>query len=374
MQLLLGALLIISLFLPDAWILGNVPSDRDEELFSVLMAIFVIFVFETVILSVVQDDYFLSFFFWMDFIGTLSIILDIGWIADEFMPEDSSASRKGSLLRAARAAKLGARYGRLMRLMKLFRFFKFLPCFNSEDIPPEAEPTMSAVRKVSNELSSVLARRVAALVMLIVIVVPFLSYEVTDNSMAAWLENLKLVAKNETVTQYDLAYTTRKFRNFYDHKAQKPFKVHIESPYTETFHKSYTIPYDVRDDNILRYEGDYKVNGANYQVRLSVDRTIIRMWDAFFGIMLIILVIVVLVGFSASFQNAVDILVVVPLEKMMTTLRKSAKSMLKSMQAMDKDDESKEKDRSSEEEDMELETAVLEKMVDKCEYFEIAIF
>ena len=68
------------------------------------------------------------------------------------------------------------------------RFYKFLPCFDSkeDEIAMEPEPTLSAVRKVSAALSSVLSRRVAALVLLIVIIVPFLSYDQVDFSPNAW--------------------------------------------------------------------------------------------------------------------------------------------------------------------------------------------
>jgi hypothetical protein len=159
----------------------------------------------------------------MDTLGTLSIILDIGWIADTFMPTDGATS-KGSLLRAARAAKLGARYGRLMRLTKFFRFFKFLPCFNSKE-DAEPEPTMSAVRKVSAELSAVLSRRVAALVMVVVIVVPFLSFSVIDQSPKAWCTNFVFAAKNNATTEADLDTMVRKMKRFYHTESLTPMKL-----------------------------------------------------------------------------------------------------------------------------------------------------
>mmetsp|Transcript_11382 Transcript_11382/g.17320 ORF Transcript_11382/g.17320 Transcript_11382/m.17320 type:complete len:850 (-) Transcript_11382:276-2825(-) len=363
MQLFLGLLLILSLFLPDIWILCNASSESDEALYSILLVVFIIFIFETVILTAVQDDYFLSFFFWMDFIGTLSIILDIGWIADSFMPDNTDATQKGSLLRAARAAKLGARYGRLMRLLKLMRFFKFLPCFKQEE-DVEPEPTMSAVRKVSSELSSVLSRRVAALVMLIVIVVPFLDYNIVDKSVDAWLTNFRRVAYSNTTTTDDLDSMARKFRRFYHTEALTPLQLTVETAHLPLFNEHYSQGYKLRNDNKILYEMSFLDNDEKYWVRVKMNNTVIRQWDAFFGIMLIILVIVVLVGFSASFQNSVDVLVVVPLEKMMNTLRRSATAMLKSMQAMDKEDEENMMGENSDL-DQELETAVLEKMVEK---------
>jgi hypothetical protein len=364
MQSMLGILLLLSLFMPDLWILGNTDDDADPALFSILTVVLVIFCLETIILSWCQEDYFNSFFFWMDTIGTISIILDIGWISDAFMPEDTDATQKGSLLRAARAAKLGARYGRIMRLLKLMKFFRFLPCFNNEDEEEAPEPTMSAVRKVSAELSAVLSRRVAALVMLIVIVVPFLSYSVTDNATDAWMDAFELDAVNANITQDNFADSFDRFKVFYRPHDVSPISVSVESPYLPTMTTTWGQGYDVRHDNIVKYDSRYYVDNTRYDIHIRMNRTIISQWNAFFGIMLIILVIVVLFGFSASFHGAVDVLVVVPLEKMMNTLRKSATAMLKSMQAMEKEDE-EDFEGGSDIDDNELETAVLEKMVEK---------
>jgi len=111
-----------------------------------------------------------------------------------------------------------------------------------------------------------------------------------------------------------------------------------------------------------------KTDSTTHAINIVMDQTEVNQWDSGFGIILIVLVIFVLVGFSASFQNAVDALVVVPLEKMVSALRNSATVMLKSMKAMDKEkekDENKKTDEDDDEEEGELETQMLEKMVDK---------
>jgi hypothetical protein len=249
-----------------------------------------------------------------------------------------------------------------MRLLKLMKFFKFLPCFAEEE-DEQPEPTMSAVRKVSAELSAVLSRRVAALVMLIVIVVPFLSYSVTDNATDAWVDAFELNARNKNITPSDFDATFSQFKTFYRPEDLSPISVEVTSPHVDKQEMSWGQGYDVRSDNIIKYNARYYVDDVRYDINVRMNRTIISEWDAFFGIMLIVLVIVVLFGFSASFHGAVDVLVVVPLEKMMNTLRRSATAMLKSMQAMEKEDE--EFEGGSDIDDNELETAVLEKMVEK---------
>lgn len=363
-QVFLNVLLVLSLFIPDAWVLGNAPTSSDPVLYIILIVIFAAFVLESTVLSIVNPEYFLSFFFWMDVLGTLSIIMDIGWIADEFMPRDSDLSRRGSLLRAARAAKIGARYGRLMRLLKVVKFFRFLPCF-SDAATDEPEPTMSAVRRVSMELSEVLSRRVAALVMLLVIVVPFLNYRSSDSSVQAWADNFLIVAKNQSVTSYDIDYMIAEFKEYYSNEDLKPMSIYLSTQIGE-FDKNFGVD-NVRHSNRVELDEKYRVGGSKYRIEITMDNTIAAKWDALFGILLIILVVGVLLTFSASFNGSVDVLIVIPLEKMMSILRKSAADMLRSMQAMDRQVSEENRVLDDDEDlDEELETAVLEKMVEKC--------
>ena len=70
-QLFLGILLLLSLFLAESWVLGNGPDDSNAALYGILLGIFIVFCLETIVLSVVQEGYFNSFFFYMDVIGTM---------------------------------------------------------------------------------------------------------------------------------------------------------------------------------------------------------------------------------------------------------------------------------------------------------------
>ena len=362
---------MLSLFMAESWVLGNAPDSSNDALYAVLLAIFIIFVIEVAALCVVQDKYLWSFFFWMDVIGTLSIILDIGWIANEFLPSGALASQ-GSVIRATRAAKLGARYGRLLRLMRLMKLTRFLPCFNTGD-DDTFEPTMSAIKKVSEELSSMLSLRTAALTMLLVIVVPFLSYQVTDYSPTAWATNFKVIAKNESTTFYDIENLARKCNNYYHPKDSTLIYLLVESPYNPTFEEHYNTRAVLRNNNKIEYDFDYYVSEAElaassnpyaaqalatgdsssrpgfirFEVDIYMDNTVPNQQSAMFGILLIVLVIVVLVGFTASYSSAVNRLVVQPLEKMLGTLRSSAMLMinsLKDLETANPEEEAKEKE------------------------------
>ena len=363
-QLFLGVLLLLSLFLNESWVLGNADDSSDDALYGILTFIFVIFALETVVLSVVQPHYFLGFFFWMDLIGTLSIILDIGWISESFLK--SGSSNQASILRATRAAKLGARYGRLMRILKLMKFMQYMPCFKRDDETDKPEPTLTAVRKVSNQLTNSLSQRVAGLTMLFVIVLPFLAYDdLSDDSVQAWVNTLKLTGKTSTTTDAVLLEYINKFRTFYRTKAQHLQRLVMTGPYTTAVDYSWYSDSDIRDDNLIEYTSDYVVSSTTYTVTAYMDKTIPHQMEAMYGIIIIVMVIFVLVFFSASFQNSVDSLVVLPLEHIMESLRNSASALLKSMKAMEEEEKEGDEEGYYSDDDEELETAMLEKMVDK---------
>ncbi len=58
-------------------------TDKDGDLvFWVLNIVAMLaFTLEIVVASLVKPDYFNGFFFWLDVISTLSLLLDIGWVS-----------------------------------------------------------------------------------------------------------------------------------------------------------------------------------------------------------------------------------------------------------------------------------------------------
>lgn len=395
----MSGLLFISLFMADSWILGNALDSTNDRMFATLLGIFIVFCVEMLVLLTFQDDYFPYFFFWMDLLGTFSIVIDIGWIADSFIP-NSTIANQGSVVRATRAAKLGARYGRLLRLIRLMRFVRWLPCFSSYG-EEDFEPSLKAVKKVSDELSSRLSLRTAMLVLLLVIVVPFLNYTVTDYSANAWITNFKMLSKNETTSWYDIENAARKCYNFYLPKDSCLYELKVESPwFPEQYKEKFHTRDNLRHDNIYTFDSSYFISNqtllesgnpyaleylnnaaanernsmygfVEFKVRIKLDNTYPNQQDAMFNILLIILVIICLFGFTASFNGSVNTLVVKPLEKMMGTLRNNAMIMLKSMKAVETAKEEEEKKKNSDdndeedEEDDDFESAMLEKMVEK---------
>jgi hypothetical protein len=96
-----------------------------------------------------------------------------------------------------------------------------------------------------------------------------------------------------------------------------------------------------------------------------MDETVANQWTAFFGIMLIVLVIIVMLVFTISFEVVVKQLVVEPLERASLILRKSADNMLISMRSLKKEFGGKSKFLGVEEDVESDPSVVLEAIVEK---------
>ena len=367
-QVFLVSLLFISLFMTDAWILGNQPDSNNGALWGTLMGIFITFCLECITLFWTQKGYIASIFFPLDMLGTISIILDIGWISSSFLGGGAALSN-GAVLRSTRAAKLGARYGRLMRILKLTRFLRHLPCFKTIDAP---EPAISHVRKVTTVLIARLSQHIAAVIMIAVIVVPFMSYSPQDNGPDLLVKEFKLAVKaNTTWTQLNSMVV--KAQGFYEHKGSltKIRQVQIYSPYltataTHPLTWTYNTRATLRADNLVIYQSNFKSPASfkSYFVKVVMDMTEANQQDAMLGILLVIMVIILLVGISSSLQVNVDSMVVAPLEKMTNKLMGLGTDMLKSWKASLTMSEKENNEVLDEDED-DLEDLMLERMIEK---------
>ncbi|GMH79737.1 hypothetical protein TrST_g5350 [Triparma strigata] len=360
MQSILGVMLIISLFLPDLWIVSNGHEDADWGIDLLMFVIFLSFIAECVVLVMTKDDYYNGFFFYMDIVGTLSMILDISWMSQGLGFQTSGDAQ---LLRAARSAKIGAKSSRLAKLTKLFKLME--QCFvqNKGETDPTKVPPAKAVARA---LSGVLSRRVAALVMVLILITPLLQHQQLDNAYEAHIESFARFAEmsNGSLTQADWDTMALDFMSFYQNKDMFP------TSFTAVY-EGQTYSYDWMDDHsYIRLDSVINVDYQDIHAEVSLSPQLQA--ESIASILIIILVIIALVGFTASFQHAVDHLVVIPLERMMDTLKSSANSILRSVQhiAHEKggdDDENALFNEHDIDEEVEkvLETDLLENMVAK---------
>ena len=323
-QVGLAVCLILSLYLPDIYVIVNADESTDDIFDVLLIIIFVAFVGECILLSLTTKKYLLGFFFWMDVAGTLSILIDIRMISKGLGLNGSSDA---SLLKAARIAKIGAKSGRLMKLTKLFKIFEMFFIYKGDITKDKKLPH---AKEISKELSGLLSRRVASLVMIIILLTPLLTYMPIDDSNTAHIESFDQMYDREGGGTIDRAWWGEvfiDFKKFYVNKDMYPIEVMVGVTSGPEILEKFDLGNDgeyIREDSKLVVQRNNIAGTFSMKYQLQLE--------SMYNLFIISLTIVLLIGFSMSFQNSVDELVVLPLERMMKTLKTSASSILKSVQ------------------------------------------
>ena len=89
----------------------------------------VIFTFEIIVNSIIQSDYFNSFFFWLDIITSLTLIFDISWVMESmiFSGHDYIANTPEEAQQAIisdEGEALGTKHGQYYRIIRLIRLMR----------------------------------------------------------------------------------------------------------------------------------------------------------------------------------------------------------------------------------------------------------
>ena len=99
----------------------SAPKSADGGYEAVAIVLFIIFMLELLINSVTQDKYFLSFFWFLDLVAALSMLLDVEVVRTALMGD---TDQDLTVARAGRAARAGTRAGRLLKMTRLLRVIK----------------------------------------------------------------------------------------------------------------------------------------------------------------------------------------------------------------------------------------------------------
>lgn len=180
--------------------------DSDQSFDFVTLTCMFFFALENVISSVAIQDYFLSFFWVLDIIATVSLIFDVSFVwealvGSKTLHEIGSEEQGGSMAqseyaRASRAGRLGTRVVRILRVLRLIRIvrmFKFFltirrNCSNrSYGVPPDGDDTDQEDQQNESRVGKKLLERttiwVVLLVLVLLVMVPFLSSKEDDTMM-----------------------------------------------------------------------------------------------------------------------------------------------------------------------------------------------
>jgi hypothetical protein len=173
----------------------------------------VLFTLELLVQSCVVDDFKYSFFFWLDFIATGSLIPDIAWLADyvlglveaeqsvytlDVKPGDPSPTTSTSNI-----GKVTKSF-RLIRLIRIIKLYNYVVKSNAEAeeaklreqqkmssnaqqaaLKKELEPS-----RLGKHLSDTLTRRLTIIILCLLMALPVLTYDGADYTAKSGLREL----------------------------------------------------------------------------------------------------------------------------------------------------------------------------------------
>ena len=113
---------IYALFFDDIRVL-LIPVTFDDFFFTITSICLTLFLIEIVFACLAKPGYFLSFFFWLDVISTISLLFDIGWIMDVILNGTNELLSIAKTSRAGRVTRV-IRVIRLIRLIRIVKLYK----------------------------------------------------------------------------------------------------------------------------------------------------------------------------------------------------------------------------------------------------------
>ncbi|CAK9004519.1 Regulator of G-protein signaling 16 (RGS16) (Retinal-specific RGS) (RGS-r) (Retinally abundant regulator of G-protein signaling), partial [Durusdinium trenchii] len=209
-QITFGVITLAALFGPDLHMIFSKAGD--EVILEVILSVcLLVFLAELVVSSMYRKRYFLSFFFWLDLVGMLSLIPDIPFIWEAMFPTDVQEQENLAILRAGRLVRTGTRTTRALRLVKFVRFTRIMRIFRlirlarshllrtfftGPDNVQNQTPNKLGIR-----LADLLGKRVIIGLILVLLCLPYLEVATLDYSQEHGIEMLEALDKtvNETV-------------------------------------------------------------------------------------------------------------------------------------------------------------------------------
>ena len=276
-----GAIMLFLTFVAlfaDDFRLWFCPESTDGAFGALAMVVFILFFLELVLKSYATPDYFLQFFFWLDFIAMISLLPDIPFIWDGFMgwvntstsnsdcgneifAEDDVGLGAAEVTRASKAGRIGARMGRVIRLVRLFRVLKiyelrfwgrrkeekkvdananltryaqrhvkvvkrasYVSAKDVQDAVRDAEPLPQS--RVGAELAERTIRRVILCVLIMLLIFDLISYHEVDDANAKGVSVIHSIAE---LTAQNASYDDFAMSTFESYRQSTPNLVFLYS-------------------------------------------------------------------------------------------------------------------------------------------------
>ena len=117
-----------------------ITDNTADNIFSgIIVSMMGLFFLEFLISSIVLEGYFLSFYFWIDLLSIISILLDVHWFYDliiSVITGNGSANivkSLGAVIKVSKSAKIGARAVRILRVLRIIRLIRISKLYKARE-------------------------------------------------------------------------------------------------------------------------------------------------------------------------------------------------------------------------------------------------
>ena len=140
---------IYTLFFDDIRVL-SLSKDTDDIFFGITSACFCIFTIEIFLAAICREEYFLTFFFWLDIVSTISMLPDIGWIWD-FVTGEGGTPQAGNAAQLVKTSRAG-RVTRIIRIIRLIRLIRIVKLYKQAKLAEKAKEENKKKKKKKRAL------------------------------------------------------------------------------------------------------------------------------------------------------------------------------------------------------------------------------
>eukprot|EP00931_Biecheleriopsis_adriatica_P076953 TRINITY_DN5060_c0_g1_i3.p1 TRINITY_DN5060_c0_g1~~TRINITY_DN5060_c0_g1_i3.p1 ORF type:complete len:800 (+),score=130.72 TRINITY_DN5060_c0_g1_i3:82-2481(+) len=311
--------LVIALFGGPLFVLCDVPDAPGSYILdAVMILVAILFVLEIILKWLADPFYPLSFFFFMDLLGTVSMIFELSFVEAEI------GQMSTAILRSLRTAKIGARAGRMFKLGNYVT-----NCLQGIE---ERQPRVEA-RMLGSTLTRALATRVAALTVALILVLPLLDIPVfptEERSMDAWAQHLEeyFAIANETNDPGKFELQIASLITFYSKGHYRPY----ELGGFDGFDRKIDGSQPARAQNSIRYSvAECRFSrsdcSGSKKAYIMFDFTESRQVEAAMGILMTFGILGVMMISTYDLSRLTNEMLVVPLENVLSVLRTQTRAI-----------------------------------------------
>lgn len=341
--IIMTALTVFVLFADD---IKNLSTDKyADDPFSIVTAIlFGYFFIEFVVQCIVIDEYVWSFFFYLDFLSTISMILDLSWFYAFLISSisgDTTDTKNGSkiknlvsIAKASRAARIGSRAVRILRVLRIIRLVRISKIYKAssklgnemEAIEDKLNKKMhkkkdaeNSESKIGKKLSDLTTKRVVVLILSMI-----LSVIVFDSGFYFNPEN----------SMYFGMKIFNEFTNFDDGALNLTFNIYVNEHLNISTPIIYAevnnLTYGSNNYDFLRYDEKLEViescinflsfNETSNCYALFDNRKVFQL-NSLLNIIKTIIICIILIGANIMFSNDTNELVLEPIENMIKKIK-----------------------------------------------------